>query len=382
MNEYANEIGLKPFYIEFGPEFTRLMNEKNRPIEFPHLIDTSKYMPLGNALTVLGAIMPPTGSIAEIVHHMHYHCGIPKGGNIQIIGGARGLNLEGIPSMDELIKGLENNGDMPEAYVITRDIYRAAYKLDANIITGGTQSGIMALFSSLWLADQIINEDILKVAKKKSELLDIPLKNIINSKSPSLIHIVPQSAVIYPGNENVNYTEWPWPLAPSSCVFIVSGENGWGAEGKTLEKSAYVTSFIPQADAAISSLPFDFNKYRQQRISIIVNGGYLSLIEAKNAVEAYQPSKILALEGTGRFADLLATTIKNNYNIPNEDHAIWKQPGILEDYGKANFAIEFDGFINTLKKYHISGKNIAHVFRSGNEGLTSKIESIMNGSRM
>lgn len=382
LGNIAKQLDISPFYVEFGPTFTELMNNLNRPIEFPYLIDTTEYMPSGNPLTIPGIIMSPKEPVQNIVHHMHYLCGLPKGGNIQVIGGAKGFNLDGMPTMDELIHGLERNADMPDAYNFARDIYRAAYNLEANIITGGTQSGIMALLSSLWLADQIINEDMIKAAAKKSSLLNIPLNRIIETKSPSLIHIVPQSTVAYPGNTELDMKQWPWPLAPSTCVFAVSGKNGWGSEGVALEDSAYVTSFIPLADNAISSLPFNLNKYRQQRVSVIMNGGYLSLIETKSAIEASQPAKILALEGTGRFADLLSASIKNDYAVPKDNHPVWKLPGVLDDYGKANYSIEFDDLLKKLKSYDTAGKALAYTFEAGKEGMTPKIESIMNGHRM
>ncbi len=255
MSKPTQDLDFELISVLFGREFYGNLQKLDVPVEFPYLSDTTEYMPSGRALEVAGIELPENPPNFLTTTAVHNLVGLPKKGNIQVIGGAAGLNLDGVPTINDLISGMIDNKDLPDAYYFALDIYRAANNLESNIITGGTQSGVMALLSSIWLTDQILNEYICRAAIKKSDFLGMPIERIVNTNTPSLLHVVPKRTTIYPGNDEVKMDEWPCPLAPCTGFIVVGGGDGWGQQGEALEKSSYVTSFIPAADHAISSLP-------------------------------------------------------------------------------------------------------------------------------
>ena len=56
----------------FGPEFTQQMKEINQPIQFPHLIDPSPYMPSGKPFPVLLKIPYNDCKIPKKPHYRIY----------------------------------------------------------------------------------------------------------------------------------------------------------------------------------------------------------------------------------------------------------------------------------------------------------------------
>ncbi|MBU0980916.1 MAG: hypothetical protein KJ709_09005 [Nanoarchaeota archaeon] len=365
-------VDFNPIEVTFGPDFVNRIKEFEVKDEFPFLSDTSDYMPSGNPLRVVGVELeenPPYSIITQAVHHI---AGLSARGNIQVIGGAAGFELGNIPTMDELLKGLEGRTDLPDGFRHAREIYRAANDLDANIITGGTQSGVMALISSMYVADYILNSRVIEAASLRARLLQEDPLRVYDGKGPALFHIVPGSATIFPGNEQVKKENWPSPLAPCTGFISVNGGKGWGEEGSTLEKSSYVTSFIPAYDHAVASLP-RFDQQYSSRVALVMNGGPLTILEAKRALHADYPATLLILKGTGRFADLLATSVENEYALPSEDHPIWDLGRIKEDYSKGDYAKEFGIVLDYLR----NNPSRANIFIAGNEGLTSRIRSLM-----
>jgi hypothetical protein len=383
MNGGSNPlVDYLPVSVEFGPEFSRLLIEKQQAEEFPYLIDTSAYMPRGKALTVNGVELAANTPTSTIAQAMQFFGGSGKG-NIQVIGGAAGFPLDGTPNMDELLDGLETpKGELPDVFRWARSIYRAANQLNANIVTGGTQSGVMALISSMWLADQVLNYRIAEAVKKRASLLQTPPDALYNARGPNLIHFVPKSATLYNGNDTVDYTGYPSPLAPCTAFVAVEGGSGWAASSEELDKTAYVTSFIPAYEYAVASLPCT-NNLHSSRLAIVINGGYLSLLEAKRALQARSPASMIILEGTGRFADLLAACVKNNFTIPDDDHPVWT-PRLRKDYQTASYAAELEDlllYLDDRVELHKPGPWV-HTYHADNEGLTSKIVSVMTRTSM
>lgn len=206
------------------------------------------------------AVFPPAGATAaEIIHAL----GItPPGAEpgkaktpkpvILIIGGADDL--------DEKVKSrlLQLSG---------RGIARAAADMNAVIVDGGTESGVMKMMGQ-GVADR-------------------------GFKS-TLIGVAPLGLVSYPGSEGGGNT----PLDPNHSHFVLIDGKDWGDE----------TSMIFKL--------MDWFKSEAHAVAVLAGGGEVTRHEVLQAVRQTLP--LIVVEGSGGVADEIATAWKARPALPDD----------------------------------------------------------------
>jgi SLOG in TRPM, prokaryote/SMODS and SLOG-associating 2TM effector domain 1/Protein of unknown function (DUF4231) len=165
---------------------------------------------------------------------------------VLIIGGADELDNTLRPQLEQLF---------------SRGVARAAVDVQATIIDGGTQSGVMSLMGEA-VADR-------------------------GNLTP-LIGVAPAPKVTYPGGP-AEALEGRAALEANHSHFVLVPEPEWGDE---------VPLMYALAQELSDSLPV---------VAILVNGGAIAKEEALRAVRHQWP--IIVIEGSGRLADEVATAV-------------------------------------------------------------------------
>jgi len=148
--------------------------------------------------------------------------------------------------------------------LFTDGIAHIAASLDALIIDGGTQAGVMALIG-LGAAQQ--------------------------PDKPTLLGVAPASVVTFPGKPIDKTSSEAIPLDPNHSHFVLVETDKWGGETETMYELAQVFS---------QSSP---------SIALLINGGDIAKSEVLHNVRQSRP--IIIIEGSGRLADEIASIVHN-----------------------------------------------------------------------
>jgi hypothetical protein len=163
---------------------------------------------------------------------------------ILIIGGADDLDDKLKPELEELF---------------SRGIARAAIDVNAVIIDGGTNSGVMSLMGQA-VADR--------------------------GRRTPLIGVAPQGKVTYPGGPAEGSIEGAAALDPNHSHFVLAQRADWGGEADIMFGLANGLS----ENIAV--------------LTVLVNGGPIAKDEVLRSVRSQWP--IVVIEGSGRIADEIA----------------------------------------------------------------------------
>lgn len=157
------------------------------------------------------------------------------------------------------------------SHVFPDAIAHLAASLNALIIDGGTQAGVMALIG-LGVAQQ-------------------PHKS-------TLLGVAPAGTVTYPGTPSNKINSQAVPLDPNHSHFVLVETDTWGGETEVMYELAQVFS------EGIPSL------------ALLVNGGAIAKSEVLYNVRQRRP--IIIFEGSGRLADELANMMNRQVTSPSE----------------------------------------------------------------
>lgn len=192
------------------------------------------------------ALLAPVGAPVDDMASL---LGIQAPRNVILIAG--GASAMGKESDDELFPLLMNG------------IVRPATSLDALILDGGTQTGVMALIG-------------LGVAQQQHR--------------PTLLGVAANGMVLYPG-KTTGTNEGAVPLDPNHSHFILVEADTWGQETRTMYE---LVQFLSRGHASVA---------------ILVNGGEIARKEALYNVHQGRP--LIIIEGSGRAADEIAHAMHN-----------------------------------------------------------------------
>ena len=144
--------------------------------------------------------------------------------------------------------------------LFTNGIARAAISMDAAIIDGGTQVGIMKLIGQA-MAQQ--------------------------GRTSHLLGVAPSQQVTYPGKPMNNGLSDNIPLDPNHTHFVLVRSAQWGDETEMMYRLAdYLSRSCPS-------------------LAVLINGGPIARRETLYNVRQHRP--IIVIEGSGRLADTVAT---------------------------------------------------------------------------
>lgn len=169
---------------------------------------------------------------------------------ILIIGGADALDDKLKPELEELF---------------SRGIARAAIDVNAVIIDGGTNSGVMSLVGQA-VADR--------------------------GRRTSLIGVAPKAKVTYPGGPEEGSIEGGAALDPNHSHFVLAEGADWGGEADLMFGLA--NGLSQTQNIAV--------------LTVLVNGGPIAKDEVLRSVRSQWP--IVIIEGSGRLADEIAAFSK------------------------------------------------------------------------
>jgi hypothetical protein len=159
-------------------------------------------------------------------------------------------------------KGLDDSRKTRLVELFSDAIAPAAAELDALIIDGGTQSGVMAM----------VGEAVARCGR-----------------GCQLLGIAPAGKVTYPGGPSEAGIADGASLEPNHSHFVLVESNEWGGEtGKMLELARAFNAPI---------------------LAILVNGGAIAADEALQSVR--NGWQLLVVEGSGRFADELSAAVRD-----------------------------------------------------------------------
>jgi hypothetical protein len=191
-------------------------------------------------------ILPIDASVTELVHTL----ALPRpGALIMITGGASNMEKHIISEL---------------APLFTDGIAHVAASLEALIIDGGTQAGVMALIG-------------LGVARQQHR--------------PTLLGVAPAGMVTFPGKSTGKASSEAVSLDINHSHFVLVETDEWGGETDTMYELAQVFS---------QSSP---------SIAMLVNGGDIAKSEVLYNVRQKRP--IIIFEGSGRLADEIAHMVHN-----------------------------------------------------------------------
>lgn len=188
------------------------------------------------------AVMPPVRTnVHDIVHALAI---LPPKAVILITGGASNMEKVVHPNLQRLF---------------TDGLAHAAGALDALIIDGGTDAGVMALIGQ-------------GAAKQQHK--------------PTLLGISPAGKVTYPGKTAEKPDSDIGPLDPNHSYFVLVDTDEWGGETEIMY-----------------ALAKSFSAGRPS-VAVLVNGGAIAKNEVLYNVRQQRP--IIVIEGSGRLADEIA----------------------------------------------------------------------------
>lgn len=187
------------------------------------------------------AVLPPINAGAtDLVHALD----IPQPRTLILIAGGAS-NLDSRTSLE--LSPLFRDG-----------IAAVAASLDALIIDGGTQAGVMELIG-------------LSIAQRQHKA--------------TLLGVAPAGSITYPGKPNGKKV----PLEPNHSHFVLVEADEWGGETETMYALARVLS---------QDIP---------SVAILIDGGSISKSEVLHNVRQKRP--IIIIEGSGRLADEIASMV-------------------------------------------------------------------------
>lgn len=200
------------------------------------------------------AVLAPTDTrVTDLVQALGL---APPRALMVIAGGAASMSRQ----VSEAIVPLLTSGFVP-----------VAASLDALIIDGGTQAGVMAAVGQA-------------VARQRHK--------------PALLGVAPAGSVTYPGKASEKMSGDAAPLDPNHSHFVLVEAEMWGGETETMYELAQALS------------------QRIPSIALLVNGGDIAKREVVQNVRQRRP--IILIEGSERLADDLATSIRQQ-SIPPSD---------------------------------------------------------------
>jgi len=151
--------------------------------------------------------------------------------------------------------------------LFSRGIARAARRVNAVIIDGGTKAGVMELMGQ-GVADQ--------------------------GYESTLIGVAPVGQVNYPGSTGAGKT----PLDPNHSHFVLVPGNTWGSEtGRMFE--------------LVEEL-----KINMRVVAVVAGGGKVALNETLHAVRQAIP--LIVIEGSGGLADEIAAARRTQPDLPSD----------------------------------------------------------------
>jgi hypothetical protein len=159
--------------------------------------------------------------------------------------------------------GLDDSRNADLVTLIADGIIPAAVELDALIIDGGTQSGVMAIMGEA-------------VARYPGTC--------------ELLGIAPARKVTYPGSQNEASAADGAPLEPNHSHFVLVQSDKWGGETAKLLELA--------------------RTFSAPTVAILVNGGAIAVDEALQSVRNGWP--LLVIQGSGRLADELGAAVRDS----------------------------------------------------------------------
>jgi hypothetical protein len=214
----------------------------------------------------------------------------------------RALALPPFQAVVLLIGSADNLDDKfipPLTKLFGRGIASAASEINAVILDGGTQAGVIRLMGEAAAA--------------------------YNSRS-SLIGVVPLSKVSYPGPD---HPKEGVPLEPNHSHFVLVQGNEWGSETSTLfQLVSALTGQTPAAPGPGSSAQQSVTEKTADKVPgvvILVAGGKITRNEMLQAVR--HKLTVIIVQGSGGLADEIAAAWQNK-TTPPEDPALAE---IIED---------------------------------------------------
>jgi hypothetical protein len=197
------------------------------------------YFPNGNHVQ---AVIAPDGTpAADLLHALD----IPQPhALIMIAGGAAFMDKQSNAELEQLFTG---------------SVVQVASQLNALIIDGGTQAGVM-------------------------EIIGLAVSG--HQQRPQLLGVSPHGNVTYPGKSSETSNTDSGPLDPNHSHFVLVETDEWGGETATMYAlAAFISKSCPS-------------------LAILVNGGAIAENEIINNVRQQRP--IIVIEGSGRLADEIA----------------------------------------------------------------------------
>lgn len=219
----------------------------------PHQPLRKQVIRFPNGNTAQAVIFPIDASITDLVYRLN----LPQPGALIMIAGGASQMLK---STGAQLSTLFTNG-----------IAHIASSLDALIIDGGTQAGVMALIG-------------LGVAHQRHK--------------PTLLGVAPAGTVIYPGKSTNKINSQAAPLDPNHSHFVLVETDEWGGETETMYELARVFS------------------QHSPSLALLVNGGSIAKSEVLCNVRQRRP--IIIIEGSGRLADELANMVHHKATSSSE----------------------------------------------------------------
>lgn len=185
--------------------------------------------------------------------------------NVSVTDLVQKLNLPQLKALIMIAGGASNLDTRTslELSPLFRDgIASVAASLDALIIDGGTQAGVMELMG-------------LGVAQQHHKA--------------TLLGVAPAGSITYPGKPTSKTRNKKVPLDPNHSHFVLVESDVWGGETETMYALAHVLC------------------QGRPSVAMLIDGGAISKSEVLHNVRQKRPTIII--EGSGRFADEIARTL-------------------------------------------------------------------------
>lgn len=360
--------GFSPINVEFDSNFLAFALEKFGKVQTPSLCDTTRYVKEG--ISSWGIELPNCPTSDVIKYSLTLASGsLRRQSVIQIVGGAAGFDKKNVYSpeyIDSIIDAYPPDPWLRSAL----DIFRAASAKRSTIVTGGTQVGIMALISGLYVTSHGMYKNIKTSFEKFVSFLSEPIQIIDTFVPPQLIHVVPAELTVFPGNtSSMSWDKGPELLGPCTGFISIPGIKDWGDDGKMIEENAWWASYTPSLEKVIGV--FSSESGQVNRVTVVFNGGMLTLGEIYSAM--INDAKIILINGSGRLADLLTDLLNNDWDLEKVKKEKMKEI-LLSDFNFDEFCLLLKRFCGQAKK-----KNNVYSHNLRTIGLKSLIEILLSG---
>lgn len=219
----------------------------------PHQPLHKQMIRFSNGNRAQAVIFPMDANVTDLVHTLSLS---PPEALIMIAGGASQMDQRTSAELSPLF---------------TEGIAHVAASLDALIIDGGTQAGVMAL---------------------------IGLGVVQQRHRPTLLGVAPSGPVTYSGQSTNKTSSEVIPLDPNHSHFVLVETDEWGGETEIMYELARVFS------------------QKCPSLALLVNGGPIAKSEIVHNVR--QRRLIIILEGSGRLADELAHIVHHTSASPSD----------------------------------------------------------------